>query len=752
MHMKLSVIIPFYKYKNYLKECLQSLKDSTYQNFETILVLDNVEEEIDDLLAIYTSDLRLRVVKASGHGVAAARNTGLKEATGEYIYFLDSDDYVLEDTFELLANELQGQDVVAGKIAGTWNNKANYLEKRNNKLEELDESEIEQNLERRKAKREERIDRFLEKYNTIEKNRALSYYYLFVKKKGMLGVSAVGCAFKRTFIVEHQFDFDESLQYYSDFLFMVKALYQVSTFGVCLESYYVKRKHNDPINYPALRQESSDQRFFERMDTFKKARDEVSQDSMLRQFIDRKILNYYLHVFIKRLRRSEQPEWKKEYYPLLSKLIQGCSTEQVKRYGLERRAMIASIQRNDLKKTLKQVRFYLGRKKLKQMFKNKNVGYKLMYYHRYLKQPILPNVVLFETFNAKNYSDSPKYIYEYLAKHYGDQFTCVWALNNGTQPPYGAKVVKRFSFKYAYYLARSKYLVFNVRPPLWYRKREGQIFLETWHGTPLKRLVFDQEEVTAASPKYKQQFFKQRKDWDYLISANDFSTETLARCFMYEGEMLDYGYPRNDLMYAENKDELAKSIREKLQIPLDKKTILYAPTWRDDEYYGKGKYKFTLKLDLPLLQKQLGDEYVILLRTHQYIADSLDISGLEGFAYNVSKYDDITELYLISDLCITDYSSVFFDYANLRRPILFYTYDIEKYKNQLRGFYIDMNTEVPGPLLYTSEEVIDAIQHIDDVTRDYAARYDEFYNRFCHIDDGHASKRVVERVFFDKKG
>jgi len=123
---------------------------------------------------------------------------------------------------------------------------------------------------------------------------------------------------------------------------------------------------------------------------------------------------------------------------------------------------------------------------------------------------------------------------------------------------------------------------------------------------------------------------------------------------------------------------------------------------------------------------------------------------MDGFAYNVSKYDDISELYLISDICITDYSSVFFDYANLRRPVLFYTYDIEKYKNQLRGFYIDMNTEVPGPLLYTSEEVVDAIKNIETVNEQYKERYKQFYNRFCHLDDGNASKKIVEKVFLNK--
>ena len=146
------------------------------------------------------------------------------------------------------------------------------------------------------------------------------------------------------------------------------------------------------------------------------------------------------------------------------------------------------------------------------------------------------------------------------------------------------------------------------------------------------------------------------------------------------------------------------------------------------------------------MQERLSDEYVLLLRTHHYISDKIDVTGMEGFVYNLSDYDDISEIYLISDICITDYSSVFFDYANLKRPILFYTYDLDKYKNQLRGFYIDMNTEVPGPLLYTSEEVVDAIENIDKITEEYKERYDTFYSRFCCYDDGHASEHVAKAL------
>jgi CDP-glycerol glycerophosphotransferase len=316
-----------------------------------------------------------------------------------------------------------------------------------------------------------------------------------------------------------------------------------------------------------------------------------------------------------------------------------------------------------------------------------------------------------------------------------------------TQIPYRHTKVKRFGFRYAYYLARSKYYVFNGRQPEWVKKRKGNVFLQTWHGTPLKRLVFDMEDISSATPRYKQQVYKQSRAWDYLIAANQYSSDIFRRCFMYKKVMLETGYPRNDILHYDNKDEIAKQVKEKLGIPKDKKTILYAPTWRDDEFYTKGRYKFTLKLNLELLKEKLGNEYVILLRTHYFIADSLDVTGLEDFAYNLSKYDDISELYLISDILITDYSSVFFDYANLKRPMLFFTYDLEKYRDILRGFYIDIEEELPGPLLFTTEEIITAINNIDKLKLEYHKKYVAFYDKYCSWEDGHASQKVAEEVF-----
>ncbi len=235
------------------------------------------------------------------------------------------------------------------------------------------------------------------------------------------------------------------------------------------------------------------------------------------------------------------------------------------------------------------------------------------------------------------------------------------------------------------------------------------------------------------------------KEWDYLISPNHYTTEILRSCFAYDGDILETGYPRNDILYNATPEQVQK-IKDDLNLPSDKKIVLYAPTWRDDEYFDAGKMHFTLKLELDKLQKAIGDEYIVLVRTHYFVADKLDLSPYKGFAYDVCKYDDIAELYLISDILITDYSSVFFDYANLRRPILYYTYDLEKYENVLRGFYIDIHSEVPGPLLKTTEEVIDAIVNIEDLKKEYADKYDEFYERFCSFEDGNASKRIDDAI------
>ena len=742
--MKVSIIVPYEGYYNYLQDCLESIQDQKNVELETLLVGNQETDDFKKLVEMYKDTISLQVINCPiEEGVAKKRNLGLDKATGDYIYFLDSDDYIMPNTLSSLLEKAlkEGLDLTVGKRWVTWFKKQVFETMGPEKNEEL-------NL---KDKDDDRNHKFLEKdYTDIENPNEQRRIDLLIRaKKGIRNITVLNILIKRNVIEDHHLRFNEDFIYYSDLPFVEGLVMYGNKIAFDEETHYAKRKHNDPINTPALSQIKDETKFDEFINVYKYAISLVDKESRIRYYLDSKMIKYYSNYFAKKIRRSKNDFWRDERFNQMALLMKDVRDDLLKNMSRYQQKLVKLSRNHDLSGTQKVIAKHLAKSKLKKMLKNKNEVNKYLYRHRYLEEPIEENWVMFETFMGKSYADSPKYIYEYLAKNYPGKYKFIWVLNDSKEKlPYEGIIVKRFTKKYAYYLAKSKYFVFNIRQPLWFRKREGQVFLETWHGTPLKRLAFDQEEVTAASPTYKAQFYRQKQEWDYLIAANKFSSDIFKSCFMYiNGTMLEIGYPRNDLLYAPNKDEIALELKKKLHIPLDKKTILYAPTWRDDEYYGKGKYKFKLKLDLEMMKKELGNEYVILLRTHHYIADSLDVTGVEDFAINLSKYDDITEIYLISDICITDYSSVFFDFANLKRPMLFYTYDIDKYRDVLRGFYIDMEKELPGPLVYSTKEVIEQIKNIDEMTQKYAQRYEEFYQRFCSIDDGQASKRACEAVF-----
>src|SRR5699024_3122201 len=136
------------------------------------------------------------------------------------------------------------------------------------------------------------------------------------------------------------------------------------------------------------------------------------------------------------------------------------------------------------------------------------------------------------------------------------------------------------------------------------------------------------------------------------------------------------------------------------------------------------KHIINLQIDLQQMKEQLGDDYILILRPHIIISNALQLdSSLNDFVVNGSNYNDISDLFLITDICITDYSSVMFDYANTGKPMLFFTYDFENYKNNLRGFYFDFENEAPGPLIQTNKELVSAIKNIGNVQNTYKEKY-----------------------------
>ena len=369
--------------------------------------------------------------------------------------------------------------------------------------------------------------------------------------------------------------------------------------------------------------------------------------------------------------------------------------------------------------------------------------------------PQKKKTVVFESFHGKQYSDNPRAIYEYLQKHH-PEYELIWSVDRRYTKYFsqlGIKYIKKLSIRWFLLLPRAKYWVFNTRMPNWIPKPKNTVYLQTWHGTPLKKLGVDIEQVRMPgtnTEKYKTNFLNESKKWDFLISPNAYSTEIFQRAFGFNNTIIESGYPRNDFLINANNEETINKIKSSNNLPLNKKIILYAPTWRDNQYYSVGKYKFTLQLDLDLMKKHLGEDYIIIVRLHYLIADNLDLKQYEGFVYDFSWHADIRELYLISDLLITDYSSVFFDYANLHRPIIFFVYDIEDYRDQLRGFYFDIEKKAPGPLVKTTSEVIDQIRRLEKEGIQNSHIFQQFYKKFCYLEDGKATERVVKQVFLQE--
>ena len=209
--------------------------------------------------------------------------------------------------------------------------------------------------------------------------------------------------------------------------------------------------------------------------------------------------------------------------------------------------------------------------------------------------------------------------------------------------------------------------------------------------------------------------------------------------------IIEEGYPRNDRLVTADVLEKARAKDRVGMFGIGKKVILYAPTWRDNQYTSGVGYTYKPEIDFDLLREELGDEYVILFRAHYLVAHNFDFDRYEGFIYDVSDYDDINDLFLASDILVTDYSSVFFDYANLDRPMVFYMYDLDQYKDEIRGFYTDLY-ELPGPIVTTEKSLIGAIKGLpEDFKPD--VKYNNFKAKYVPKDDGEATKRTLRKIF-----
>ncbi|MFF4959604.1 bifunctional glycosyltransferase/CDP-glycerol:glycerophosphate glycerophosphotransferase [Streptomyces sp. NPDC001222] len=379
---------------------------------------------------------------------------------------------------------------------------------------------------------------------------------------------------------------------------------------------------------------------------------------------------------------------------------------------------------------------------------------KIENYHRMIRLlPVRKGTVVFESHLGKQYSDSPRAIYEEMRRR-GVPFKAVWSYA-GERPtgfPKDVELVRRWSWPYLRALAQAEFWIDNQGFPLKLNKRPETTYIQTWHGSALKRMGFDEPKYRI-KPEHEQSAYQEAIDrFDYFVVRGRHDEETLAPAYRIpEEKLLRTGYPRNDALVrakdAETLDPAARELAERLGIRTDRPVVLYAPTFREQN--GKVQ-KFEFPFDIDAFADRFGDQFTLLIRTHYLNSVTLPPS-VAGRVVNVSEEPDITPVLLLADAMITDYSSVMFDYALLQRPMVFFTYDWEEYVDNSRGTYFDLSEKAPGPVVRTAEDLFGVLEDLQVLASDHEARLKEFVTQYGEYDRGDAAARIVDR-FFGNRG
>jgi len=348
------------------------------------------------------------------------------------------------------------------------------------------------------------------------------------------------------------------------------------------------------------------------------------------------------------------------------------------------------------------------------------------------------DAVYFESFFGKNATCNPRALDREIQARFPDM-PRYWAVDDlSIAVPEGAIPVVIGSQEWWDARGSCRYIITNEWLRTRFVKRPHQTVLQTWHGSMYKKIGLDR---TGMTKRHLNLVRAERANWDYFISQNAPGSEVISHAYDFGDGILETGYPRNDELHEVDDARIA-TIRSRLGVAADKKLIMYAPTWREQK---SGIVDF---LDLEELSAALGDDHIILLRGH---VRTLGKSHVAAGVLDVSTYPQVSELFLVADALITDYSSMMFDYSVTGKPMIFFTPDIDDYSDaKVRGVYFDLAELAPGPVVRTQAEVEALLRDLDAVHESNAGKYVAWKKMFNHHDDGKASQRVVDILFADQ--
>ncbi|HHW37921.1 MAG TPA: glycerophosphotransferase [Bacillales bacterium] len=356
--------------------------------------------------------------------------------------------------------------------------------------------------------------------------------------------------------------------------------------------------------------------------------------------------------------------------------------------------------------------------------------------------PIKKNKLFLFSYYGSQYGCNPKYITEYILENYPKgQFDLVWAFNDLKSKKHltGFRKVKTMSLKYFYELCTSKVIITNFRTTDLFIKRKDQYYIQTWHSS-LRLKQIEEDAMDALPYHYVEMAKKDSLKCDLLLSGCKYSSEIFKRAFWYDGEILESGTPRNDELF-QNRLVEKYEILERVNIPRNRKIVLYAPTFRKDN--SLEVYDLDYSKVLEKLRERFGGTWTFLVKLHPHLMSQSNQLIYGDNVLDVTSYDDIQELLSISDVLISDYSSLMFDFSITERPCFLYVPDFIDYVKQDRKLYFDI-AELPFINVASNHELLNKIEGFN--FEEYSHNLSAFLKTIGSFEDGKANESLLKKI------
>ncbi|MGI5211684.1 bifunctional glycosyltransferase/CDP-glycerol:glycerophosphate glycerophosphotransferase [Plantactinospora sp. CA-290183] len=735
----ISFVVPVYRVQGYLRECLDSiLGQPSVRDVEVIAVNDCSPDSCGEIIAEYAArDDRLRVVTLDANvGLGEARNIGLDLATGTYVWFLDSDDFLAQGCLAAVAARLRAVEpevLVVDHVRLRWNNSVGS----SGMARVVPDTGAELHSVR---ERPELIRLLHTAWNKV------------VRREFLAGL---GLRFGPGWYEDVSFSYPVLL-----------AARRISVLDVVCVNYRQRRSGaitgtRDDRHFEVF---PHWRRVFELMGRWGPGYDD------LRPLIFERMIWHYLIVLgngrrvsphLRRLFFEQVVADYRRWLPpggyrlpdgvngLKQRLVAGghwwpyALLRALHRCrgslsGRARRVVTAPRAAARIPWPVPVTRAgRLGRTALLRG-----------YYHLQLRRPLDRTLALYAAYWYRGYACNPAAIHARAAELV-PEVRGVWVVRRDRVAglPDGVPYVVAGSRPYFRALARARWLVNNVNFPDYVVKRRGSVHVQTHHGTPVKVMGLDQQRYPHGAAGLDFPRLLRRIDrWDYSVTANTFSTQMWERAYPAGYVTLETGYPRNDRLVNADSAEVA-AVRARLGLAPGDRVVLYAPTHREHQP------GYAPPFDPGAFLGAVGPAGRLLVRGHYLDPDAAPARDAgatagtgPGRVADVTGHPSVEDLYLAADVLVTDYSSAMFDYATLDRPIVIYAPDWDDYRRE-RGVYLDVLAEAPGAMTTSFPALLDAFRTGAVDGADAARARRRFRDRFCALDDGRAAERVVRRVF-----